>query len=181
MSDTDPFVDWTADVDVNQLGKVTDTQALQKGWSNAKVAGAYIVCFLSVSELIWPIFTAYDDKRCKSEYYHHFNRTITRVPANAKELEHFVYSYICRSGHDGCSHVQKRCQASTDKLKAKAMKCEAAHQGATPRPKQKIAIKYDKYNHRTLVALRCAVSNRPFASVEDEYYKLEVGLLRHGM
>ena len=43
MSDTDPFVDWTADVDVNQLGKVTDTQALQKGWSNAKVAGAYIV------------------------------------------------------------------------------------------------------------------------------------------
>ena len=73
MSDTDPFVDWTADVDVNRLGKVTDTQALQKGWSNAKVAGAYIVCFLSVSALIWPIFTAYDDKRRKSEYYNHFN------------------------------------------------------------------------------------------------------------
>ena len=32
---------------------------------------------------------------------------------------------------------------------------------------KKIAIKYDKYNH--LVALRCAASNRPFASVEDEY------------
>ncbi len=62
MSDTDPFVDWTADVDVNQLGKVMDTQALQKGWSNAKVTGVYIVCFLSVSALIWPIFTAYDDK-----------------------------------------------------------------------------------------------------------------------
>ena len=73
MSDTDPFVDWTADVDVNQLGKVTDTQALQKGWSNAKVAGAYIVCCLLVSALIWPIFMAYDDKQHKSEYYNHFN------------------------------------------------------------------------------------------------------------
>ena len=31
-----------------------------------------------------------------------------------------------------------------------------------------------------LVALRCVVSNWPFVSVEDEYYKREVEHLRHG-
>jgi hypothetical protein len=50
-----------------------------------------------------------------------------------------------------------------------------------PPPKQKTnTIKYDKYQHRVLVALRCAVSNRPFVSVEDEYYSLEVALLQPG-
>ena len=87
-------------------------------------------------------------------------------------------------GHNGCQHLQKRCQGSTDKLKAKTIKCNAAHptQAATLLPKQKASIiKYDVHYHCMLVALRCAVSNRPFASVEDKYYTQEVELLHHGM
>src|SRR5258708_14579176 len=120
-----------------------------------------LVCcrILLISVLRWPIFTAYDDNRQKSEYYAHFNQTISHVPENGRELEHFVYAYICKSSHDGCCHSQKHSQASTDKLKAKAMKCDVTHQGATPQPKQRTMIKFDKHNHHALVALRCAVSN----------------------
>ncbi|KZP06817.1 hypothetical protein FIBSPDRAFT_709831, partial [Athelia psychrophila] len=39
---------------------------------------------------------------------------------------------------------------------------------------------YDKHHHRMLIAMRCAISNRPFISVEDPYYKLEVEHLRSG-
>lgn len=117
-------------------------------------------------------------------YYDHFNFTISRIPADHEEPEHFVYIYICKSGHDGCRHLQKRSQAATDKLKAKVTKCNEAHPGQcappdTPQPKLKTSIKYDKHSHRMLVALRCAVNNRPFTSVEDEHYKIEVELLRH--
>ena len=140
---------------------------------------------LLMSRLRRPIFTAYDGHRRKSAYYNHFNPMISRIPADGNEPEHFVYLYICRSGHDGCRHLQKRSQAATDKLKAKVEKCNEAHpdQCATPQPKLKTStgIKYDKHYHRMLIALRCAVYNRPFISVEDQYYKLEVELLRQGM
>jgi hypothetical protein len=39
MSDTDPVIDWSTDADVTQPGKISDVQALKKGWANAKVAG----------------------------------------------------------------------------------------------------------------------------------------------
>jgi hypothetical protein len=42
MTDIDPFVDWAADAEVTQLRKISDAQALAKGWSDSKVAG---VCF----------------------------------------------------------------------------------------------------------------------------------------
>ncbi len=104
------------------------------------------------------------------------------IPVAGDEPAHFLYHYICMFGHENCQHLQKRSQGSTDKLKAKTMKCNAAHpsQAATPLPKQKTSImKYDIHYHRMLIALRCAVSNRPFALVEDEYYKQEVELLHH--
>jgi hypothetical protein len=39
MADIDPFIDWAADADVTQLRKILDSQALEKGWSDAKVVG----------------------------------------------------------------------------------------------------------------------------------------------
>ncbi|KAF8311018.1 uncharacterized protein EI90DRAFT_2829494, partial [Cantharellus anzutake] len=34
--------------------------------------------------------------------------------------------------------------------------------------------------HHMLIALKCAVSNRPFVSSEDEFYRMEVEHLRPG-
>jgi hypothetical protein len=39
MSDIDPFIDWTADEDVTQPGKISDAQAMKNGWCDAKVVG----------------------------------------------------------------------------------------------------------------------------------------------
>lgn len=54
----------------------------------------------------------------------------------------------------------------------------------TAAPKQKtineIQTRYDPTHHCMLAAMRCAVSNRPFISVEDEFYKLELEHLRAG-
>lgn len=128
---------------------------------------------------------AYDAHRRKSKYYGHFDMTISRIPTKGSKPEHFSYSYVCKLGHDLCKHVQKRDQGSTDKLKDKVIKCNAKHLGQSALPKQQdlhqASTAYDKHYHRMVVALRCAVSNRPFVSVEDEYYKLELEHIRHGI
>ncbi|KAJ7619598.1 hypothetical protein FB45DRAFT_678124, partial [Roridomyces roridus] len=42
------------------------------------------------------------------------------------------------------------------------------------------ATVYSEATHRTLIALRCASSKRPFNQVEDKFYRQEVELLRPG-
>ncbi|KAF9039868.1 hypothetical protein BJ165DRAFT_1351691, partial [Panaeolus papilionaceus] len=44
--------------------------------------------------------------------------------------------------------------------------------------KQPIVVPYSSSNHRAVLALRTAQSNRPFNMVTDEYYLMEVSLLR---
>jgi hypothetical protein len=41
MSDAPPIIDWSKDIDVIQMGKITDAQALKRGWCDAKVAGVF--------------------------------------------------------------------------------------------------------------------------------------------
>jgi hypothetical protein len=41
MSDAPPITDWSKDIDVTQMGKITDAQALKQGWCDAKVAGVF--------------------------------------------------------------------------------------------------------------------------------------------
>ncbi|KAK7041092.1 hypothetical protein R3P38DRAFT_2512431 [Favolaschia claudopus] len=41
-------------------------------------------------------------------------------------------------------------------------------------------IPYSEAMHRTLIALRCASSKRPFNQVEDKWYRMEVAMLRPG-
>ena len=111
------------------------------------------------------------------------NIMLTLVPGKGTEPEHFLYSYVCKTSHPGCSHVQKRANTTTDKLKQKVLKCNVAHLGAVSPMKtpHKTVTKVNKHHHRMLLALRCAVSNRPFALSEDDFYRLEVEYLRPGM
>ncbi|KDQ20120.1 hypothetical protein BOTBODRAFT_102100, partial [Botryobasidium botryosum FD-172 SS1] len=41
-------------------------------------------------------------------------------------------------------------------------------------------LQYTPAMHRAVIALRCAMSKRPFNIVNDPYYKMEVELLRPG-
>ena len=41
-------------------------------------------------------------------------------------------------------------------------------------------LPYSEANHRTLIALRCADSQRPFSMVDDRFYKMEVEMLHPG-
>ena len=41
-------------------------------------------------------------------------------------------------------------------------------------------VPYSVAAHRVLIALRCAASRRPFSSVTDPFYILEVQMLRSG-
>jgi hypothetical protein len=56
MSDTDPVIDWSTDADVTQPGKISDAQALKKGWANAKVAGvlSFPNCWFHYKESLTP-------------------------------------------------------------------------------------------------------------------------------
>lgn len=128
---------------------------------------------------------AYDTHRRTSAAYKHFNARIIRVSAQGSNLPFFKYVYTCAAGRDGCSRTQRRDDKPTNKLKGQADKCNSKYGDAAPRPKQQdlheTLTVYDKHHHRMLIAMRCAISNRPFISVEDPYYKLEVEHLRSGM
>lgn len=39
---------------------------------------------------------------------------------------------------------------------------------------------YSEEAHHAIIALRCATSHRPFNSVNDKYYKMEIELLHPG-
>ena len=66
-----------------------------------------------------------------------------------------------------------------------ANECDAKHVTSAPQPKQiklhAIITNYDKTYHCMLVAMRCAVHNQAFLSVEDHYYQLEIEHLQHGV
>ena len=51
MADIDPFIDWAADPDVTQVGKISDAKALANGWSDAKVVG--VLSFPCKSIDVW--------------------------------------------------------------------------------------------------------------------------------
>lgn len=128
---------------------------------------------------------AHDAYRRTSLAYKHFDARLVRVLAKGSEAAYFEYIYTCAGGHDGCHHTQRRNNQPTTKLSNKAKACDSKHGHSAPQPKQKdlheTTTAYDKYHHRMLIAMRCAVSNRPFISVEDHYYKLEVEHLRSGV
>ncbi len=42
------------------------------------------------------------------------------------------------------------------------------------------SLPYSIATHRTLLALRCATNNRPFNIVNDQFYEIEVDMLRPG-
>ena len=127
---------------------------------------------------------AYDAFRRNSDAYKHFDITLKLHPTKGAHDAYYEYTYICKAGHPKCEHKQKREHKGTNKILKKSVECNAKNGGNAPQPKQKdlhsTVTAYDKVHHRMLIAMRCAVHNRPFISVEDTYYKLEIEHLRAG-
>lgn len=183
---SEPLIDYSKDKDVIQTGKVSDLDAMTQNWTDGKVAGElldFVICVAPSADFLLFI-VAYDAYRRTSLAYKHFDARLVRVPAKGSEVAYFEYIYTCAGGHDGCHHTQRQSNQPTTKLSNKAKACDKKHGDSAPQPKQKdlheTITAYDKYHHRMLIAMWCAVSNRPFISVEDHYYKLEVEHLRSG-
>ena len=96
-------------------------QALTQGWCDAKVAGT-----LFFPHSIYCQFVKLSSKRmtnggARVNITLIFSQTLSRVPEKGTESEYFLYSYVCKSGHAGCSHVQVQPQISSNKRLSNAM------------------------------------------------------------
>jgi hypothetical protein len=176
-AELETVIDWSKDEDVLAPGKKTDEDVLAKGWCNAKISGT----FDPENSLLHKELTliiAFDAHRRRSLAYDHFDATIVRVARQLEGNAFFQYEYACKLGHTGCRITQKR-NAPTDKLLHMMKTCNATHQGEPSKP-EIAPVKYDPVHHRMLAAMRCAASNRPFLSMEDYFYKLELQHVRPG-
>jgi len=96
-----------------------------------------------------------------------------------------MYIFVCKNNHSRCVATQRREKKATTGLNKIIKKCPSISSAAAPADKQPTInaamTRYDKCFHRMTIALRCAVHNRPFASVDDQWYKIELDHLRAGM
>ncbi|KAJ7720509.1 hypothetical protein B0H16DRAFT_1245762, partial [Mycena metata] len=67
----------------------------------------------------------------------------------------------------------------TTNLLKTAQACDTAH-GITASTSSTPTSIYSPAAHRAIIAMRTATSHRPFNSVNDKYYRMEVELLRPG-
>lgn len=42
VEEQEPVIDWSKDEDVVSLARITDEQAMKKGWSDDKIAGMFV-------------------------------------------------------------------------------------------------------------------------------------------
>ena len=96
------------------------------------------------------------------------------------------YIFACKFGaphHPDQRRRRMNTKDGTTNLAKANSKCNAARgtavQGSTPMPSYP-TVPYSVAAHRVLIALRCAASRRPFSSVTDPFYVLEVQMLRPG-
>ncbi|KAJ7793724.1 hypothetical protein B0H13DRAFT_1675497 [Mycena leptocephala] len=92
-----------------------------------------------------------------------------------------IYVFTCRAKHPSHSATERPREKTgngTSNLKRTAEKCDS-ERGLVVGP-QASGPPYSVAAHRAIIAMRTATSNRPFNSVNDKYYKMEVELLRPG-
>ncbi|EJC99096.1 uncharacterized protein FOMMEDRAFT_94586 [Fomitiporia mediterranea MF3/22] len=65
----------------------------------------------------------------------------------------------------------------TGNLLCTAQVCDSQRKVFSSMTAPELSIPYSEATHQALIALRCAKSNRPFNSVKDKYYGLEVNML----
>ena len=116
----------------------------------------------------------------KSSVYNHYNITVRRD----EDGKTFYYVFSCKYNHPGHQVLERARMKNgngTTNLKNANDRCDRARGVHAPETNHALsAPQYSPARHRALIALRCAVHNRPVNSVNDALYHEEVQLLRPG-
>lgn len=127
----------------------------------------------------------------KSPEYAHYTVSLQRHSKSDGSPDYLEFVFTCR--HDPTTHkpsTRRRMKTSdgTNNLKRGNLAClrkrkvvaDGDSNAGAQQTLYKTVSKYTKAAHRALIAMRCAVSKRPFHSVADPLYLAEVELLRPG-
>lgn len=120
----------------------------------------------------------------KSVEYDHYNLSLARVKTETDQFIDYIFKCKFGSSHHPDQHRRRmNTKDGTTNLAKANSGCNKARgivtQGLTTTSSNQMAP-YSEAAHRVLIALRCAASRRPFSSVTDPFYVLEVQMLRPG-
>lgn len=125
----------------------------------------------------------------RSDVYKHYNVSLVRHTSIDGGPGYIEFKFTCKNDPIGHKpHVRRRMETShgTKNLKRGQTDCKArrgvkgdSNIGAQQTLTRAVS-NYSPARHRALIAMRCAVSRRPFNSVRDPYYIDEVEMLRPG-
>lgn len=120
----------------------------------------------------------------KSAAYNHYNVTLERELHDDGSPRYLHYIFTCKTNPDDHPlHTRRREKTSegTSNLKLGAERCDTKH-GTRPTiaAQDNGSIPYSAAAHRAIIMLRCSKNSRPFNSVLDEDYRIEVQMLRPG-
>jgi hypothetical protein len=116
--------------------------------------------------------------------YSHYNITLRRQLRNKK----MYFVFTCRHKnheHEPLERARNKTSDGTTNLSNSSKKCDrergvSAGTSASTRPISAGALPYSVAAHRTILALWCATSHRPFNIVNDKYLKTLTEFLRPG-
>ncbi|KAJ6550438.1 hypothetical protein DFH09DRAFT_1168882 [Mycena vulgaris] len=112
--------------------------------------------------------------KCTSDIWKHYCITVKRhagvitfvfqcKQSNPKHLEYARDRLKMKQGSSNLGDAAKKCEGAREQLTAST-----------------VVVPYNEARHRAICAIRCAANKCSFASQDDEWYRLEVELLRPG-
>jgi hypothetical protein len=127
-------------------------------------------------------------KSWKSPVYSHYNVTLRRDVDDDNEESPLAMFFVFTCKTDPAQHKphfrpREKTSEGTANLKLGAEKCNERNGlvgAALVLDDRSTAPAYSVAAHRALIALRCAKNHRPFNSILDEDYQMEVQMLRPG-
>ncbi|KAJ7509795.1 hypothetical protein B0H11DRAFT_2270148 [Mycena galericulata] len=112
--------------------------------------------------------------KCTSDTWKHYRITVQRHAGV------ITFVFQCKQSnpkHPKYTRDRSKMKQGRSNLGEAAKKCEGAREQSTANT---VVVPYNEARHRAICAIRCAANKRSFASQDDEWYHLEVELLRPG-
>lgn len=131
------------------------------------------------------LLPAASQSKWTSHVYEHYNVTLERIrEGETKEIKYVFGCKFQHKSHDSLDRLRMKTSSGTTNLRKAASKCDLARgvvtQGQLSAELSSGAIPYTSAAHRVLIAMKSAVSHRPFNAVHDTFYQMEVEMLRPG-
>ena len=122
--------------------------------------------------------------RWVSQYYEHFNISISKQLDGQKKVIWFVFR--CKYQDKRHAPYERERTSTTDgtsNLKRGVLSCDkrSPNRQLSTHPVSTGFSTYSEVHHRALIAIRCAASKQSFQSIVDPLYIAECRLLRPGI